>query len=130
MFEEEIRPTFQSTEQFIDKVEEAEKVCEMVEIQLAKAKDGNTSSRLPLFQFTVDLRQLINLKWEKLCTNILQNIKTLPSEGEDNFKITIQAEGYKVGLWANSTKNPRLGMINNPLISIHRIDLKRSTFPI
>ena len=75
--------------------------------EISIAHDGDTPKEGPLFQLACQIRQLVNTKWDGLSTDILQNMASFPVEDEENFKIILQADGHKVGIWANSTKNPR-----------------------
>lgn len=83
----------------------------LLQNEVSQAQDGDLPKRAAHVELCRKLRTLINEKWDELSSDILQNQESIPgsTEDEDNFKTIMQAAGFKVGVWSNSTHNPRYG---------------------
>ena len=79
-----------------------------LEMERAELLDKDLLEKASQMQsYMVDLVNILNKKWDHTTQQILQHVDMYARETTENFQIEGEQDGFKFGLWANTTKNPR-----------------------
>lgn len=84
------------------------KLLQQLQIEKGELIDnGNKEKADKIHSYIVDLIDIIIRKWDMTTQQILQFVDVYARESTENFQIEGEQDGFKYGLWANLTKNPR-----------------------
>lgn len=79
-----------------------------LEMERAELIDKGLNERASkIHGYMIDLIHILIKKWDHTTQEILQHVDLYPRESTENFQIEGEQDGFKFGLWANLTKNPR-----------------------
>ena len=79
-----------------------------LETERAELLDKESFEKASQMQsYMADLLNILTKKWDHTTQQILQHVDLYARETAENFQIEGEQDGFKFGLWANMTKNPR-----------------------
>ncbi|KAJ3260143.1 hypothetical protein HK103_001219 [Boothiomyces macroporosus] len=81
-------------------------------------EDDDMAQYEKLSVYMYRLIQVMFKKIELVCQNIYQNLDLFQRESTENFQFTSDITDYKLGIWANLTRNPRHKFIDFTDISM------------
>ncbi|KAJ3275655.1 Protein casc1 [Terramyces sp. JEL0728] len=81
-------------------------------------EDDDMANYDKISRYVYKLNQVMFKKIEQVCQNIYQHLDLFQRESTDNFQFTSDLTDYKIGIWANLTRNPRHKFIDFPEITM------------
>ena len=79
-----------------------------LEMERAELIDQGFDDRASkIYGYMADLVGILIKKWDHATQEILQHVDLYARESTENFQIEGEQDGFRYGLWANLTKNPR-----------------------
>ncbi|KAJ3215408.1 hypothetical protein HDU67_000453 [Dinochytrium kinnereticum] len=85
-----------------------EKLCdEITKVMATMADKQKETEYQQLKTHLLELRLLIQVKWDLVTTRVLQHVDHFQVEANENFQHSCGIDRYSFGVWGNLTKNPR-----------------------
>ncbi|KAJ3114581.1 Protein casc1 [Phlyctochytrium bullatum] len=97
-----------SLQNLLTALPQAEKLCDDLLQAMAVRSDEQKEAELQhLKAHLLELRMIIQVKWDVVTTRVLQHIDHFHVEPNENFQYSHGIPRYSFGVWGNLTKNPR-----------------------
>ncbi|TPX39408.1 hypothetical protein SeLEV6574_g07233 [Synchytrium endobioticum] len=96
-----------SFDELIPIINEAEKLCDDLDAAIHTSLTLDKKERQRLTDQLINLRMTMHLQLESASARILQYMDQLVEDTTENFVTSRSFGCFKLGLWANLTKNPR-----------------------